>query len=260
MNIIFGMNLERTPKLVIDVCDFSASGQIFYIARDYVWRRCIEELHVNYRPICVCPSASPYWLATLRLIFVRLYMVYLFIGRVILAYVAILGFRISSLRISAAIRLSYLSALFQQPISVLDALPPGQTAAIITVTANILQLGISERLSSLIQAISVICTALVIGCIYSWTLTLATSSGLVLIVAWYAVLTPVTVKKHQRSQEVEREASGVASEALGAIRMVAACGAEDKMSKSYNELVDQVKELGHKMSPIISLQHSPGMS
>jgi ATP-binding cassette subfamily B (MDR/TAP) protein 1 len=164
----------------------------------------------------------------------------------------------SSLRISAAIRLSYLKALFKQPISVLDALPPGQTAAIITITANILQIGISERLSSLIQAITVIVTALIIACCYSWQLTLVTSSGLVVITLSYIFMTPIVVKRYLKIQESDRQASGIVSDALSSIRMVAACGAEEKMADNYNRLVESSASHGHKMSPIIALQHSPG--
>lgn len=169
-----------------------------------------------------------------------------------------IGFRITSLRISAAIRLCYLEALFELPISTLDALPPGQTTAIITITANILQLGISERLSSLIQAVMVILTALVIGCIFSWELTLVTSTGLVAIVAWYAVTTPLVVKKYAEIQELEKEAAGVASETLSSIRMVAACGAETKAAAKYNMLVERIRVMSKKLSPILALQHSPG--
>jgi ABC-type bacteriocin/lantibiotic exporter with double-glycine peptidase domain len=140
----------------------------------------------------------------------------------------------------------------------LDALPPGQTSAIITITANILQLGISERLSSLIQAVAVITVALLIGCIYSWELTLVTASGLAIIIAWYSITTPLVVKRYAAIQEVEREASGVAAETLMGIRMVAACGAEKKMSSKYNELIDQVCAMSKASSPLLAVQHSPG--
>ncbi|KAF2799535.1 ABC multidrug transporter-like protein [Melanomma pulvis-pyrius CBS 109.77] len=189
-----------------------------------------------------------------------LYIIYLFIGRMLLAYLAIIGFRVTSLRISASIRLSYIKALFQQPISTLDALPPGQTTAIITITANILQLGISERLSSLIQAITVILTALIIGCIFSWELTLATASGLIAIVIWYSVTTPVIASKNTEVQEVERHAAGVGSEALSSIRMIAACGAEEKIAAKYNKLVEQAEMIGKKLSPVVAVQHSPGIT
>jgi ATP-binding cassette subfamily B (MDR/TAP) protein 1 len=165
---------------------------------------------------------------------------------------------VTSLRISAAVRLHYLEALFKQPISTLDALPTGQTSAIITITANILQLGISERLSSLIQAIAVILVALVIGCIYSWALTLATASGLIVIVAWYSVTTPMVVKRYAAVQEVEREASGVVGETLLNLRMVAACGAEMKMAMRYDKLIERASSLSKKLSPFLAMQHSPG--
>jgi ABC-type bacteriocin/lantibiotic exporter with double-glycine peptidase domain len=170
-----------------------------------------------------------------------------------------IGFRVTSLRISAAIHLSYLQAVFQQPISTLDALPPGQTTAIITITANLLQIGISERLSSLLQAVTVIVTALIIGCIFSWQLTLATASGLIAIIAWYSVTTPIVVKRYAEVQEVERQSAGLASDAISSIKMIAACGAEGKITAKYNDLIDQAAVLGKKLSPVLALQHSPGM-
>lgn len=121
-----------------------------------------------------------------------------------------------------------------------------------------LQLGISERLSSLIQAIAVIVVALTIGCIYSWALTLVSASGLVAILIWYSVTTPVLVKGHAAIQEVEREAAGVAAETLTGIRMVAACGAEGKMTQMYGKLAERAGNMSRKISPLVAVQHSPG--
>jgi ATP-binding cassette, subfamily B (MDR/TAP), member 1 len=176
----------------------------------------------------------------------------------LIAQLSKIGFRMTSLRVSANFRLHYLQALFQQPISTLDALPPGQTTAIITITANVLQLGISERLSSLIQAVSVIVIALIIGCIFSWELTLVTATGLLAIVIWYQVITPVVVRKNGEIQKVENEAAGLAAEALTGIRMIAACGAETKMLKNYTQQVEKVEEMSRRLSPLLSIQHSPG--
>jgi len=186
-----------------------------------------------------------------------LYIIYLFIGRFALAYVAILGFRITSLRISANIRLAYLQALLQQPISTLDALPPGQTTAIITTTANVLQLGISERLSSLIQALAVIIVALIVGCIFSWELTLVTASGVSAIALWYHIMTPRVTKRYAKVQEVEREAAGAAAEALSGIKMIAACGAELQIMEKYNKLVDRITAMSQALSPVLAVQHAP---
>jgi ATP-binding cassette, subfamily B (MDR/TAP), member 1 len=111
-----------------------------------------------------------------------------------------------------------------------------------------------------VQAITVISVAFLVGCFFSWELTLVTASGLVAIVMWYSFITPLVVRKYVAMQEVEREASGVVREALAGIRMVAACGADEKIAGIYNGLVDRVAKLGNEMSPLLALQHAPGTS
>lgn len=169
-----------------------------------------------------------------------------------------LGFRMSSLRISAAMRLEYMKCLFRQPISTLDALPPGQTAAIITITASVLQAGISEKLAQLLQSISLVVSALVIAFIHSWNLTLVTSCGLVFIVGVYASTTPFLVKLLGQVQHADIQASVVANETFNSIRMVAACGAEAKMEKRYAGWVNESRRRGMKMPRLIALQQAPG--
>jgi ABC-type bacteriocin/lantibiotic exporter with double-glycine peptidase domain len=101
--------------------------------------------------------------------------------------------------------------------------------------------------------------ALMIGCIYSWELTLATASGLVLIVSWYAVMTPLIVRRHAVVQEMEKEASGVVSESLLGVRMVKACGAEEKMAARYDKLIEEASAMSKKTSPLLAIQHAPGL-
>ena len=74
-----------------------------------------------------------------------LYIVYLFIGRWVLSYISMLIFRMAGLRMSAKLRSAYLKALFSLPVQVLDTLPSGQASNTITSTANVLQVGISDR-------------------------------------------------------------------------------------------------------------------
>ena len=165
----------------------------------------------------------------------------------------------SSLRISAAIRLEYMRCLFGQPVSTLDVLPPGQAAAIITITAADLQAGISERLSAFLQAGSTVLAAFIIAMSYSWRLTLVTSSGLVLIAAVYAITTPLLVGVWARVQEAEIQASITANDIFGAVRMVSACGAEEKMGRKYKASVDEARDRGLKMAPLFALQQAPSM-
>ncbi|PBP25821.1 P-loop containing nucleoside triphosphate hydrolase protein [Diplocarpon rosae] len=217
-----------------------------------VFARLVGAFGALYNPQASSPEA---FLQEINVVVLDL--VYLFVARLVLDYIAMFGFRMASLRISAAMRLAYIQALFAQPISTLDVLPPGQTAAIITVTANILQVGISEKLSLLIQSVSLIITALVIALWYNWLLTLVTSLGLVFLVLVYRQTIPRFMRSIGEVGEADRISSGVASEAFSSIRMIAACGAEAKMADKYAEWVEESLRRGLRMSPLVALQQAP---
>ncbi|KAI1491435.1 P-loop containing nucleoside triphosphate hydrolase protein [Biscogniauxia mediterranea] len=185
-----------------------------------------------------------------------LYIVYLFIGRLVLGYISILGFRMMSLRISSALRLAYLRALLDLPVSLLDTRPPGEIAAIITTTASTLQIGISEKLATIIQTLSMVISALIIAFTHSWKLSLVTSSGLVLITLCYSVTIPFVVRNMKLVEDASIKGSAVAAEAFGSIRMVAACGAELKMVERYEYWVEESKRRGTPLARIIAIQQA----
>lgn len=168
-----------------------------------------------------------------------------------------MGFRMVSIRISSTLRLAYLKSLLAQPVSVLDTIPPGHIAAVITITANILQIGISEKLSMFLQSVSLIITALLIAFHYSWLLTLVTSSGLLFIVISYSVSIPFLVKGMKEVEHADRMSSSIASEVFSSIRMVAACEAESKMARRYSKWVEESRRRGLLMSPLVAFQHAP---
>lgn len=163
----------------------------------------------------------------------------------------------TSLRISATIRITYLRALFSLPVSTLDMLPTGQTAAIITTVANNLQLGISEKLGQIFSGISMILGSLLVAFSYDWLLTLATSMGLVFIAAVYTHYTPKITKILGSVMDLDIQASTVAAEALtpSAARMLAACGATDKMVVRYTKYVDEAGRRGKGMAQAVATQN-----
>jgi ABC-type multidrug transport system fused ATPase/permease subunit len=187
-------------------------------------------------------------------------MVYLFIARYVLSYISMFSFRMIGIRMSAAIRLAYLQALFSQSIAVLDTLPPGQTASTITTTANTLQIGISEKLAIFLQFTSLMIGAVIIAFKYSWSLTLVTSSVLLFISLTYGIIVPLLVKMMKEVEHADGKASAIASETFGSIRMVAACGAEERMAKRYSRWTQESRRRGLKLSPVIGVQFSPGES
>lgn len=186
-----------------------------------------------------------------------LYLVYIWIGKFVLCYVSIFAFKIGGIRISAAIRLAYLQALFAKPISVLDKLAPGSAASTITSQANILQNGISEKLATFLQSIAMVISAYVVAFIYSWQLTLVTSSVLIFIAILYGGLLPLVVKAQKSKDHADSQASAISSEVFSSIRMVAACGAEGKVSDRFRGWVEESRRRGLRMSPMVGLQFCP---
>jgi ABC-type multidrug transport system fused ATPase/permease subunit len=78
------------------------------------------------------------------------YIVYLFIGKFVLGYVATFAFRISGIRLSATIRKTYLRNLFSQPVAALDRLPAGLATDNLGRAANTIQFAFSEKLGILV--------------------------------------------------------------------------------------------------------------
>ncbi|KAF5878245.1 putative abc transporter protein [Botrytis fragariae] len=188
-----------------------------------------------------------------------LFVTYLFIARWVLSYISMFTFRLVGLRISAKLRLNYLKALFSLPVGVLDTLPSGQASNTITTTANILQVGISEKLGTILQYLALLITAIVIAFTYSWALTLVTSSVLLFVALVYGTIIPIVMKMSKNIEHADEKASGVAGEVLGSIRMIVACGSEDRTAKKYAGWVEESRKRTLKMSPWVGVQFSPLM-
>lgn len=106
------------------------------------------------------------------------------------------------IRLSSAIRLHFLQRLFAQSIHVLDSMPPGYATSTITTTSNTLQLGISEKLGVFVEFMSTIVAAIVIAFVYSWSLTLVTSSAILFIIITVTIILPIIVKTHDQMTKV----------------------------------------------------------
>ncbi|KAI0150276.1 ABC transporter-like protein [Xylariaceae sp. FL1272] len=185
-----------------------------------------------------------------------LYLVYLFVARFLLGYICTLGFMMQGFRVSSALRLSYFKALLDLPVSLLDTQPPGQVAAIITSTTNIVQIGISGKFATAVQSFSMITAALIIAFSHSWKLSLVTSSGLVLITICYCITIPFLVKNTKQVEEANMQASAIASEGFSSIRMITACGAEAKIGRRHQYWAEEAKKRGFKLSKIIAVQQA----
>lgn len=186
-----------------------------------------------------------------------LFYVYLWIAKFSLVYIAMFSLRVIGIRISAAIRLAYLKALFAQPISVLDKMPPGSAAGIITGQANLLQIGISEKMVNFFESVALLIASFIIAFVYSWRLTLACTSLLLFILIVYGAIVPFMVKFQKSKDFADEKSSAIASEVFSSARMIAACGAEGKVAKRFGGWVEESRRRGLKLGPILGLQMAP---
>ncbi|KAK8004835.1 ABC transporter [Apiospora arundinis] len=182
-----------------------------------------------------------------------LYIMALFLGRWLLNSINKFCFRATGLRLSAAVRLHYLRSLLSQNIHALDALPAGAPAAAITASANALQVGVSERLGTLLQFVGTVGAALVVAFVWSWELTLVVSSLVVYTFVVMAVALPVLLKSHAAVARADAKGTAVASEALGAIRLVMAAGAQEHVIQRYERWVQEAKMHSRKTAPIFGI-------
>ncbi|GKT51099.1 ABC transporter BEA3 [Colletotrichum spaethianum] len=183
-----------------------------------------------------------------------LYILGLFLGRFCLSYVNKFSFRMMGVRLSSAIRLHYLQCLFRQSIHVIDSMPPGAAANTVTTTANTLQIGLSEKLGVFFEYNGTVWTAIIIAFTWSWDLTLVTFSLVVFLLVVTGVLFPFAIKGLVGAIKAEAEANAVASEAFSGIRMLAACGAENRIVARYTYWVKEARRQNQTMAPFLALQ------
>ena len=139
----------------------------------------------------------------------------------------------------------------------LDKLPPGEAASRISGAANVLQVGISEKLVTFLQAVALVVSAYVVAFKYSWQLILVTSSGMLFVIAVYSVIVPIWVKLEESVDHARGKVTAIASETFGSIRMVVAYGAEERVAQKFSGWVEESRRRGIKMSPVLGLLMAP---
>ena len=167
------------------------------------------------------------------------------------------SFRMIGIRVSATVRLAYLDALFSQPISVLDRMPQGKPTDLITNAANLIQLGVSDKLALMVQSVTLVISAYVIAFKYSWQLTLVSSSTLLFILLVYSGIVPPYIKMQRSVDHADEKATSVASDVFGSIRTVLSLGAEDQLTEKYAGWNSESRKRMLKMSPLVAFHFSP---
>jgi ATP-binding cassette subfamily B (MDR/TAP) protein 1 len=160
---------------------------------------------------------------------------------------------------SAALRLDYLRALFAQPVSIIDTISPGKVSTRITTSSNTIQLGISQHLAMLFQSVAFVIALYIVSFVKSWLLTLVASASLPFILVTYGALIGPFLKIHKVTEKLHADASAMAFEIFSSIRVVTAFGAEDKLGKQHEDILERAAQNARKAAPLMGLMLAPSM-
>ncbi|KAF5844304.1 hypothetical protein GGP41_004490 [Bipolaris sorokiniana] len=188
-----------------------------------------------------------------------LYLSYLFFAKFVLSYISMLTIRISGLRISSKLRLTYLRALLTQQVSFIDGISPGKVSTQITTSSNTIQLAISQHFAMFFQSLGFAIGAYVIAFIKGPMLTLVASASFPFLLIFWSILIPPFVRIHKVTEKFHGDASAMAFEMFSSVRLLRAFGAEEKLAKQHRIMLTEAAKNGKKAAPIMGLMLSPTM-
>ena len=181
-----------------------------------------------------------------------LYFVYLAIGEFITVYVATVGFIYAGEHISAKIREHYLESCMNQNIGFFDNLGAGEVTTRITSDTNLIQEGLSEKISLTLSAVATFVAAFVIGFIEYWKLTLILTSTIFALMAVMGGSSRFIVKYSKRSVDAYAVGGSVAEEVISSVRNAIAFGTQDRLARQYDTHLTKAETSGFKVKGAIS--------
>lgn len=116
-----------------------------------------------------------------------LWFVYLFIGRYVLVYVHSSCFGVSGIRATRAFRQQFIKSVIRQDIAYIDSCSLGGITTSISANVDTVENGITEKIGSLIQAISMLVAGFVVAFTQQWKLTLVTATTLPVLFAGFYI-------------------------------------------------------------------------
>lgn len=163
-----------------------------------------------------------------------LWLLYLFIGRLVLVYVHSTCFGIVGIRITSAFRLNLVRSLMRQDVSYIDSCSSGTVSSTIANNADMVENSSTEKVSSLVQNLSMFIAAFVVAFTQQWKLTFVTATTLPVLFTGDAMTFDLDAKIEAEIMEVYNQAAGLVHEALGSVRVVTAFDARAKLGRKYD--------------------------
>ncbi|CAA9957692.1 Lipid A export ATP-binding/permease protein msbA [Pyrenophora teres f. maculata] len=111
----------------------------------------------------------------------------------------------------------------------------------------------------LFQSLTLVIGAYVVAFIKSPLLTLVASASLPFILVVYGALFPLFMRIHKITEKHYDDASAMAFEMFSSIRNIVAFGAEAKLARQHEDMLDKAAKNERKAAPLMGLMMSPMM-
>jgi ATP-binding cassette subfamily B (MDR/TAP) protein 1 len=164
-----------------------------------------------------------------------LYFVYLAIGEFVTAFVATVGFIYTGEHATQKLRERFLGAILGQNMALFDNVGAGDITSTITADMDLVQTGMSEKVGLAVASVATLITALIVGFVKNWRLSLVLLSvvaAIFLIVPAYSIF---IVKFSSRSLDAYAPAGTAAEEFFSSSGTVTAFNGQAQAAKKYND-------------------------
>lgn len=143
-------------------------------------------------------------------------------------------------------RENYLRAILRQNIGFFDRLGAGEVTTRITSDTNLIQEGVSQKLTITLQSLSTFITAFVIGFVRYWKLTIILFSTVIAITLDFGIGSTFLVKWTEKALTAYANGGTVAEETFSSIRNAISFGTQNKLLRQYEKHLIEAERWGIK--------------
>lgn len=185
-----------------------------------------------------------------------LWFVYLFIAKFALTYAAMLCCTIAGMRTTRAIRQAFLNHVLRLPVWHFDQSGNGAAATQVTTNGNRINQGIAEKLSLVVQALSMFISAFIVALAIQWKLALIAMSIIPVFLITVCITLAIDAKLESRIISVYSQGSVLVQEAISSIKTIHAFWALESMAAKYDEFLHRAHHEADKKGPNFGVLYS----
>jgi ATP-binding cassette, subfamily B (MDR/TAP), member 1 len=160
------------------------------------------------------------------------------------------------LRITRNIRHHYIRATLSQDISFFDASDNGSISMQAFSNGRLIQLGISEKLGQVLQAIATFVGAFIIAFVRQWKLTLMLIYAVPALIVIIGAAIAIDAKVETQVLGIAAKAGAFAESAVKDVRTVHAFDLAPRILAKYSKQLQDIMDLGRKKGPAYAMMFS----